>query len=212
MTIDLVEADRYDQGMWLLERLSITRLRRQLLAGLHGQVLEIGTGTGANAPLYAADVTVTAIDLRPSYLRSAAQKAATNGRPADYQVVCADGQFLPFASGVFDAVVGSLVFCSIADPLAALREICRVLRPGGRLQLLEHVRGQTRLTQAMTDVLHPVWFAMQGECHLNRETAAAVAMAGFDVIETTTHGRGLLQLIKATAPDPCPRSSSFVAR
>lgn len=205
--MDLIEAERYDQGMWFLERLSITGLRQRLVAEVRGRVLEIGTGTGANARWYGDDVVVTAIDLRPNYLRAAAQKAADSGGPAEFTVACANGEYLPFETGAFDAVVGSLVFCSIADPLAALREICRVLRPAGRLHLLEHVRGQTMLTRALTDVFHPVWFAMQGECHLNRETAKTVAAAGFTSVETSKHGGGLLQLIKATAPDPCRRDS-----
>ena len=107
---------------------------------------------------------------------------------------------VPFPAATFDTIVGTLVFCSIHDPLAALAELRRVLRPGGRLLLLEHVRGQTPVTRRLTDWLHPLWFAMQGECHLNRETAAAVAAAGFRVERAESHGRGMLQLIHATAP------------
>lgn len=210
--MDLLEAERYDQGMWFLERLSIAGLRRRLVAGVSGRVLEIGSGTGANAPWYGHDVTVTAIDLRPNFLRAASQKAAGRSSAADFTVTCANGEDLPFESGAFDAVVGSLVFCSIADPAAALGEICRVLRPGGRLHLLEHVRGQTMVTRTLTDLFHPVWFAMQGECHLNRETAKTVRAAGFTLVETSKHGGGLLQLIKATAPQPCRPGANFAAR
>jgi ubiquinone/menaquinone biosynthesis C-methylase UbiE len=200
--MDLLEAERYDQGMRFLERLSLSNLRRELVAGLDGRVLEIGTGTGANTGFYDHAVTVTAIDLRENFLRAAAAKAARNSN-ATYAATCADAQHLPFATGAFDAVVGTLVFCSIADPLLALGEICRVLRPGGHLHLLEHVRGQTVVTRALTDVFHPLWFALQGECHLNRETARTVTEAGFTLQRTSKHGGGLLQMIKATAPQPC---------
>lgn len=185
--------------MWLLERFSLTRLRRPLLAAARGAVLEIGAGTGANLPLYDPDRRVVAIELRPERLATAARKAHVAGR-ADVAVAAADAHDLPFPAASFDTVVGTLVFCSIGDPLAALAEIRRVLRPDGQLLLLEHVRGQTPLTRRLTDWLHPLWFALQGECHLNRETAATVAAAGFRVDATESHGRGLLQLIRATAP------------
>ncbi len=197
--MDAIDAQRYDRGMWLLERFSLTRLRRPLLAAARGAVLEIGAGTGANLPLYDPGRRVVAIELRPERLAAAARKAHVAGR-ADVAVAAADAHDLPFPAASFDTVVGTLVFCSIGDPLAALAEIRRVLRPGGQLLLLEHVRGQTSLTRRLTDWLHPLWFALQGECHLNRETAATVAAAGFRVDATESHGRGLLQLIRATAP------------
>lgn len=198
--MDLLAAQRYDQGMSLLERFGLRGLRRHLVMGLSGRVLEIGAGTGANVTLYDQRVEVMAIDLRDNYLNAAARKASGNGRIQDIEVACADVQALPFPSNYFDAVVGSLVFCSIASPSTALSEIARVLQPEGKLHLLEHVRGQNRLTRAMTDLLHPLWFALQGECHLNRDTAKTVAAAGFQIEEASTHGQGVLQLIKARAP------------
>ena len=198
--MDAIDAQRYDRGMWLLERFSLTRLRRVILAEARGAVLEVGAGTGANLPLYDAGLQVTAVELRPERLAAAARKAPVVGRAAELGVAAADAHNLPFPAATFDTIVGTLVFCSIHDPLAALAELRRVLRPGGRLLLLEHVRGQTPVTRRLTDWLHPLWFAMQGECHLNRETAAAVAAAGFRVERAESHGRGLLQLIDATAP------------
>lgn len=197
--MDNIDARNYDRGMWLLERFSLTRLRRLVLAEARGAVLEVGAGTGANLPLYDAGLLVTAVELRPERLAAAARKAHAAGR-ADVTVAAANAHDLPFPPTSFDTVVGTLVFCSIHDPLAALAEIRRVLRPGGRLLLLEHVRGQTPLTRRLTDWLHPLWFAMQGECHLNRETAVSVTAAGFHVAHTESHARGLLQLIRATAP------------
>lgn len=190
-------AARYDRGMWCLERLSLLPLRAELLAGVAGEVLEIGTGTGANLPFYPTGVQLSAVDRQVERLATAAGKTAHRPRPA---FACADAQRLPYADAAFDAVVGSLVFCSIADPADALAEVRRVLRPGGRLHLLEHVRGQTPVTRRLTDWLHPLWFALQGECHLNRETATAVAAAGFQVDEVSVHSKGLLQLIRATSP------------
>jgi len=194
--MDSVDARRYDQGMWLLEHARLRELRQRLVEQAQGLVLEIGTGTGANLPHYAPGTQVIAVDLRPERLVAAQRKA----RHAAIAVAAADAHWLPFAGGVFDTVVATLVFCSLSQPAAGLAELRRVLRPGGRLLLLEHVRGQTRLTRLLTDGLHPLWFALQGECHLNRETAATVAAAGFRITHTSDHARGLVQTILATAP------------
>jgi ubiquinone/menaquinone biosynthesis C-methylase UbiE len=94
-------------------------------------------------------------------------------------------------------VVSTLVFCSIPEPMMALAEIKRVLRPDGRFLLLEHVRGLNPVAQRLTDWLHPAWFALQHECHLNRETAVSVQAAGFHIEETSSHGWGVIQMIKA---------------
>jgi len=191
-------ARRYDRGMYPLERAGISSLRRWLTAEARGHVLEIGVGTGANMGLYPAGTTVMATDLEPERLEAAADKARRHGRGRATTFAAADAQDLPFPDNVFDSVVATLVFCSIPQPELALVEIRRVLRPGGRLLLLEHVRGQTPFTRRLTDWLHPVWFAIQGSCHLNRETAATVAGNGFRLNHTSTHGRGLLQLIVAS--------------
>ncbi len=195
---EMYAARNYDRGMWLLERSKLFRLRRRVASEIQGRTLEIGAGTGANALAYRRDVTVTAIDLRPAHLGVARKKARRRG--LEFTAVCADAQELPFPDAAFDTVFGTLVFCSIAEPERALAEIRRVLRPGGRLLLLEHVRGQTPFSRKLTDWLHPLWFTLQGVCHLNRETAATVAGAGFHVDETTTHSYGLLQVILATRP------------
>jgi ubiquinone/menaquinone biosynthesis C-methylase UbiE len=197
--MDNVDARNYDRSMWLLERARLSQLRQVVLAEARGTVLEVGAGTGANLPLYPAGAQVTAVELRPERLAAAARKAQAAGR-RDILVAAADAHDLPFADAAFDTVVGTLVFCSIHNPLAALAEIRRVLRPGGRLLLLEHVRGQTPWTRRLSDWLHPLWFAVQGECHLNRETAQTVAEAGFQIERTVSRGRGLLQIISASAP------------
>lgn len=197
MTTNDKTAERYDRGMAPLERAGISKLRRHLTAEARGETLEIGVGTGANLGLYQLGTRVTAIDLEPKRLGSAFTKARQNGRAEATILACANVQDLPFPDHVFDTVVGSLVFCSIEQPEQALAEIKRVLKPDGRLLLLEHVRGQTPVTRRMTDWLNPLWFALQGSCHLNRETATAVAAGGFHLDHLSTHGRGFLQLIIA---------------
>ncbi len=197
---EVYAAQNYDRGMWLLERTKLSGLRRRVVREATGNTLEIGAGTGANVAHYLSGVTVTAIDLRPAHLASATGKAHRRNPKVDFAAACADAQQLPFPDDTFDTVLGTLVFCSIAHPQEALAEIRRVLRPGGQLILLEHVRGRTPFTRRLTDWLHPVWIAVQGVCHLNRETAAAVTEAGFQIDFTSNHARGVIQVIHATAP------------
>ncbi|MCP4425571.1 MAG: class I SAM-dependent methyltransferase [Chloroflexi bacterium] len=202
MSVD--EVKRYDRGMWLLESFSLRRLRRALWQEASGNVLEIGVGTGANVPFYSNGARrITAVDINPARLTGTVEKVgiASNGNRL-FSASCADAQRLPFADNRFDTAVSTLVFCSIPQPELALAEIKRVLRPDGRFLLLEHVRGLNPIAQRLTDWLHPAWFALQHECHLNRETAVAVRAAGFHIQETRAHGWGVLQIIKAAMPVP----------
>jgi ubiquinone/menaquinone biosynthesis C-methylase UbiE len=186
------DAARYDRSLRLLERFGIQGLRRRLLAPLSGlKVLEVGAGTGANLAHYPHDTRVVSSDVNLPMLRGLQRK--TSLAPP----VCADVTRLPFPTGRFDVVVSTLVFCSVADPLAGLAEIGRVLGPHGRLLMIEHVRGQRPLTRILTDWLHPLWFRLQGECHLNRETGVLVRQAGFRLLSQRSHGAGLLLVVEA---------------
>lgn len=188
------EAEQYNRGMWLLENGALRKLRHTLLKEVTGQVLEIGAGTGVNLPLYSGVQSVTAVDINMPRLLGVTQRSAA----IPFRASCTDAHHLPFADKQFDTVVGTLVFCSIPDPIQALTEIRRVLKSNGRLFLLEHVRGQGPISRRLTDWLHPAWFALQGECHLNRETAVAVEQAGFNIERNSVHGWGVLQMITAT--------------
>lgn len=186
--------------MWLMERLSLRTRRQALLEDAHGRILEIGAGTGANLPLYPADAQVTAVDVACRRLAGAVDKAGQNGLHGRVIISCASAHDLPFPDDFYDTVVSTLVFCSVPDVPRGMAEIRRVLRPGGRLLMMEHVRGTTAVTRRLTDWLHPPWFAMQGECHLNRETAVAVAEAGFQIDALTESIGGVLQTIHAHLP------------
>jgi len=183
----------YDLGMLPLEWLIFRRLRRRTFPPLSGDVLEVGTGTGVNLPLYRPEARVTGCDASEGMLAWAAHRRTR----APVSLVQADGQRLPFPDGSFDVVAGSLIFCSVADPARGLAEARRVLRPSGRLVLLEHTRGNG-LGAWLTDVFHPVWRSWSRECHLNRETAQSVAEAGFQVQRVEQHALGIVRVIEAT--------------
>jgi ubiquinone/menaquinone biosynthesis C-methylase UbiE len=156
--------------------------RRRLLAPLAGFVIEVGAGNGRNFAHYPQTVeSVVAVEPEAS-LRELARRAA-GAAPVPVSVVAARSEGLPGSDGHYDAAVLSLVLCSIADPAAALAEVRRVLRPGGMLRFYEHVRSQQRLGAVVQDAVTPVWSRVAGGCHLNRDTAATIRAAGFDIVE-----------------------------
>jgi ubiquinone/menaquinone biosynthesis C-methylase UbiE len=153
--------------------------RERLLDGLAGRVLEIGAGTGVTFPLYPSTVTEV-VALEPeAHLRRIAEEAA---KSAPIPVVVRDGlaQRLPQPDASFDAVVVSLVLCSVPDQQAALAEIRRVLRPGGELRFFEHVISRHRIKAAVLKGLQAtIWPRIGGGCHPARDTAGAIERAGF---------------------------------
>ena len=155
--------------------------RRRLLQGIAGRVLEVGAGTGANFAYYPSAVTELVAVEPERHLRTLADRAATD---AAMPVTVVDGvaERLPANDGTFDAAVSSLVLCSVRDQAAALRELRRVLRPGGRLYFWEHVRAGGRTGARMQRLLDAtVWPILGGGCHTARDTAAAIQQAGFTI-------------------------------
>ena len=188
-------ATTYDIALAPLELAGLARLRRRMVSEARGSVLEVGAGTGVNFPHYRQGARVYALDESREMLATARKRPCR----ACATVTQADAQSLPFASHTFQTALGTLVFCSIPDPVRALAEIRRVLQPGGLLLLIEHTRGHHPLAAALTDWLSPIWFALNGSCHLNRQTAHTVAEAGFKLAGTEHHAGGIVQVIRATA-------------
>jgi SAM-dependent methyltransferase len=183
----------YDAGMALLERGGFGRWRTWLAKGATGRTLDLGTGTGRNLPLYPPGVRAVAVD--PHLENAARARARAPGVP----VVIARAEALPFRDRAFDTVVSGLVLCSVGDPDLALAEARRVLRPGGALRLLEHVRARG-VRGALQDLVQPAWTALSGGCHPNRDTEAAVARAGFRVEADSVRRRGTMRRLQARAP------------
>jgi ubiquinone/menaquinone biosynthesis C-methylase UbiE len=173
----------YDLLSRSAEKGELGRRRRELLSGLEGTVLEIGAGTGLNLPHYEHAEKVVAVEPDSSMAKRLPRRVAEASMPVE--IVAGSAEALPFPDGGFDTVVVTFVLCSVGDPAAALAEIRRVLAPGGRLVLLEHVRGDDRLAR-WQDRFTPLHRKVAGNCHLNRDTRQAVAEAGFDATGVTT--------------------------
>ncbi|MFG1753164.1 class I SAM-dependent methyltransferase [Streptosporangium sandarakinum] len=165
----------------VLERLGLAERRRELLAGLSGRVIEVGAGNGLNFAHYPPAVTgVLAVEPEPELRRRAAR--AARRAPVPVEVVAGLADRLPARDRSFDAAVASLVLCSLPDPVAGLREVRRVLVPGGRLRFLEHVRADSPGLARVQRVLDAtVWPRLAGGCHTGRDSAAAVRAAGFTI-------------------------------
>lgn len=181
----------YDLLMVPQERLGMARTRARVVAGLKGRILEVGAGTGLNFSRYGAEAAVTAIEPDPHMLRRAVRRreAAT---AAKVDLLAADAEALPFPNRSFDAVVSTLVFCTIADPMAAARELRRVLKPGGALHFLEHVRAAGRWLSSGQDAIDPLWRRVFAGCHVNRDTLELWRRAGFEVTRIKTSPRGVI--------------------
>ncbi len=180
----------YDASLWLLERSGLRRWRAWLTAGARGRTLDLGCGTGRNLPYPAGTL---AIGLDPD----AANLLRARRRAPGVPLVVALAEGLPFKDGSFDTVVSSLVLCSVQDPAAALAEARRVLKPGGELRLMEHVRSHRPWQAWLQDRLQPFWTRLSGGCHLNRETERAVEAAGFEILPEGRRARGVMRRFAA---------------
>ena len=171
----------YDQGMRGAERAGLGDRRRDLLQHLHGHVVEIGAGTGANVPHVPEAVErLTLLEPMPEMARRLRARLAHAAPSADVEVLDAPAEALPLPDASADAVVSTLVLCSVEDLERSLDEVCRVLRPGGRLVLIEHVAADG-VVGVVQRTLDPVWRVLVRGCRLHRDTRSAVAAAGFDV-------------------------------
>jgi ubiquinone/menaquinone biosynthesis C-methylase UbiE len=161
------------------DRRGVADHRRRLLAGLRGRVVEVGAGNGRMFAHYPAEVTeVVAVEPEDT-LRALAEDAARSA-PVPVRVVAGDADHLPVPDASADAVVASLVLCSVPDQESALAEVVRVLRPGGELRYYEHVRS-AGVVGVFEDLVTPLWPLLAGGCHPNRRTSEAIAAAGLTV-------------------------------
>jgi ubiquinone/menaquinone biosynthesis C-methylase UbiE len=165
----------YDIALYPAERFGGRRLRRRLVADLHGNVIEVAIGTGLDLPFYAGPESVCGVDPDPHMLERAASRASRADVPV--HLVRGDAHDLPFEDGSFDAAVLGFALCTIPDPVRALDEAHRVVRSGGMLRFLEHVRSPRERTAKWQDRVAPAWHRVAGGCRLNQPTG--------EILETT---------------------------
>ena len=187
-------APTYDRQMGLLERIWFGGGRQWLASRARGRVLEVGVGTGLTLPHYGDVDSLTGLDLSPEMLARARERAAELGR--DVELLEGDAERLPMADATFDTVLSALVLCSVPDPARAIAEMKRVLVPGGRLLLLDHVGSTCAPLYGAQWAFQQVTARLAGE-HFTRRQVPLVKDAGFDVVEHERLKAGTIERVHA---------------
>jgi len=163
----------------------LEKYRRQIVSAASGRVLEVGVGSGLNFALYGKQVeTIFGIDPSLRLLTLARRRAAAAGIRAD--VLLGSATAIPLADNSVDSIVMTWTLCSIQDPLAALREMRRILKPGGKLLFVEHGLSPEPAVERWQHRLTPMWRHIAGGCHLDRKIDDLIRSAGFDLTELRT--------------------------
>jgi len=188
-------APMYDAMEAFTERAAFGAWRQELWAAVPaGRVLEVGVGTGKNLAFYPPGAQMTAIDLSDRMLARARQRAAALGVRVDLRLM--DAQHLEFPDNAFDAAVTTFVFCSVPDAVAGLRELGRVVRPGGAIWLLEHMRVDQPFIGPLMDLLNPLVVRIMG-ANITRRTVENVQQAGLKLVAVRAMRGELVRLIHA---------------
>jgi ubiquinone/menaquinone biosynthesis C-methylase UbiE len=156
-------------------------LRKETAGQAYGLVLEVGVGNGRNFSYYDPEKVERLEAIEPDTSMSRYARLRLNTARVPTNLTQAAAEDLPYSDNIFDSVVATLVFCSVTDPQRGLREIMRVLKPGGTLYMLEHVRSQGAISSRLQDMITPVTRLVAGNCHWNRDTASIVAEVGFQI-------------------------------
>ena len=195
----------------VMQQKHLTRYRRAVIAAARGRVLEIGVGSGLNFPLYGKQVErVYGIDPSPRLLAIARRRAEASRVPV--KVLLGSATAIPLADDSIDTVVMTWTLCSIPDPLAALREMRRVLKPDGNLCFAEHGLSPDPGIERWQHRITPAWRRMAGGCHLDRKIDELIRLAGFDLtnlhVEYAPVPRAMSYMYEGCA---CRSHSEFIA-
>jgi len=191
-------AESYDRSVGLSERWLLGDLRRVFGAELRGETLEVGIGSGLNLPAYSPFVTrAIGVDLSAGMLAVARRRAGNLER--SIELIQADARSLPFPDASFDTVAISLALCTVPDPTAALGELARVCRPGGRVVFLEHVRSPFPPVAVAQRLLSSYQERLLG-CHLDRDTIDLAGTLGFTMLSERRRLFSVFRLVVAHPP------------
>lgn len=195
MTHTRIFGSAYDHFMYFLEKFFLKSRRARLISGLSGKVLEVGVGTGVNFEHYSEDIELTGIEPSPYMMKYARKKQDVLLLPNRFtlhSVGCGYPEMEKLiAPGSIDAVVCTLVLCTIPDPERTLENFIKWIKPGGRLIILEHIRAHNRFAGKIQDAINPVWEKIGGGCQLNRPTDLILANSGFRLIREDRFNIGI---------------------
>lgn len=196
----------YDVRTYIAEEYMFKKFRQLLWSRLKGgRILELGVGTGANMPYYPNGCQVTAVDLSEQMLERAKRRAEKLGVAVELRLM--DAQHLTFSDHSFDAAVTTCVFCSVPNPIAGLRELGRVVKPGGDIWLMEHMRVDRPVIGSLMDFMNPLVLRMIG-ANINRRTIENLKLAGLEIENIEDLVGTMFRLIHAH-PRSAPRNQTI---
>jgi len=176
----------YDRFMYSIENVHLSSRRARLLSGLSGKVLEVGVGTGTNFEHYSEDIELIGIEPSPYMIPRANRKKEVLLLPNKITLLNIGCGYPEMEKLIepdsLDAVVCTLVLCTIPDPPRALKNFMKWLKPGGKLVILEHIRSHNSSKGKLQDILNPIWKKVADGCHLNRTTDMLLARSGFQLV------------------------------
>ncbi len=185
----------YDLFEGMMEHSNYNNWRKLLWSKVEGDdILEIGVGTGKNFPFYPDDRKITAIDFSEKMLERARQKTLSD--KTEVKLLRMDVQDMEFGDNSFDTVVGTFVFCSVPDPIQGLEEVKRVVKPDGKVLLLEHVLSANRVIAGLMNMVNPIVVRIMGP-NINRKTVENVSRSGLQVENVIDLAFGIFKLIEA---------------
>ncbi len=196
----------YGYVMRRIDEYGLRETRRELLASAHGRVLDVGTGTGSNLGLFPEAVEQLVLAEPDEHMLRVLRRKLARA-PLDAELVRAPAEALPFAAESFDCVTCTMVMCTMPDPARGLEEMARVLKPGGRLLFLEHVRSEDAGFARTQDRVDPLWRFLADGCHCNRDALAAIEasplrLEGFQRGHMPAAPRLIVPLVVGTAIRP----------
>jgi ubiquinone/menaquinone biosynthesis C-methylase UbiE len=166
-----------------VDELGLREVRREVLAGATGRTLDVGTGTGSNLPLFPSRVDQLVLAEPDRHMREVLSERLVEAEAQSAELIAAPAERLPFGDASFDCVTCTMVLCTVPDPGAALNEMARVLKPGGKLLFLEHVRSEDPFFAKRQDRMEKPWRFVADGCHCNRDSLAAIEASPFAVEE-----------------------------
>jgi len=176
----LLQAAVYDYAMRKVEKLCLADWRAELLTPLRGEILEIGSGTGINLQYYSPECRSITLSEPDSHMRCKLNKRVSNGHLSQVKILASHAEQLDLPDASLDHIVSTLVLCSVTCIETTLAKLQVLLRPGGSLVLLEHVRADEEGLLRTQQRLEPAWKWCAGNCHLTRPTEQLLRQAGFD--------------------------------
>jgi ubiquinone/menaquinone biosynthesis C-methylase UbiE len=190
-------APRFDREMGFYERILFGGARAWACSRVAGEVLELGIGTGRNLRFYPTDTKLTGVELSSKMLEIAQSRKASTMPAADLRI--GDAQALEFGDATFDTVISTFSLCSIPDDAAAVREVKRVLKPGGRVVLVEHVKSPSRVIAAIQRMLEPI---ARRQCDsVLREPLNHLRREGFEIEVLERTKWGIVERVQARKPE-----------